>query len=824
MTGNSGAYLLPFEKVHHIFACHQIFTDDSGNIKDYIYLEINPIIEQLTGLKREEIIGKTATELKPVIRRGELDWLITYDQAVLKGEPACFESYFESLGCWYEVSICIDKHGYVISYCYDITKFKQAEDDLRESKERLEKIIDNDAVGVMFWDVAEGCMTDANDMFLKLMGYSRQDIENRELTWQKLTPLEYRDLSLTEMNKFQVSGHVGPYEKEYLCKDGTRKWMLFSGSAISENMCIEFCVDISDLKEAENFLEYQNRQMKLLLEVSKTIASEKETAALVQVIVDGITKLTRLKSAAIYLLCNNKLHLEATYPPLPPDFPEALRIAALEDHPNIGKALSSKHPVVIKDSKIAVLTDAEKEVCMQRQLRSILYVPLIYKDEVIGVLIPCSVETIHEFTEDEINICKTLAGYAALSLAEAILAEEKSRYIKEIEANNKELILREKAILESEEKHRRLFETMAQGVVYHAADGRIISANPAAERILGLSFAQIQGKTSMDPHWQMIEENCTSVHGKDHPAMIALRTGKKVGPVIRGVYRPDLKRHIWLEITAIPLFQSQEEKPFQVYATFTDITKRKQADEEIRKLNEELEERVKVRTTQLETANRELEAFAYSVSHDFRAPLRAIAGFSNRLNEQYAGSLDEQGNHYLARIRNAVSYMSDLIDDLLILSRITRAEVKQEIVDITCLVEEYTQVLQEAEPERQVEFKIAKELSARGDRALLHAALENLIGNAWKFSANEAKAEIEVGQATIDGEVTFFVRDNGAGFNMAYADKLFGVFQRLHGMDEFSGTGIGLATVQRIINRHGGRIWAESEVGKGATFYFTLKS
>ncbi len=225
---------------------------------------------------------------------------------------------------------------------------------------------------------------------------------------------------------------------------------------------------------------------------------------------------------------------------------------------------------------------------------------------------------------------------------------------------------------------------------------------------------------------------------------------------------------------------------------------------------------------ELEKANRELEAFSYSVSHDLRAPLRAIDGFSKMLLDEYGEKLDEQGCLYLDRVCAAAKKMAALIDDLLNLSRISRATLRREPVNLTELAQSTLATLRERSPSRDVSIKIAAGLQAHGDARLIVIVLENLLGNAWKFTAKNLRAEIAVGQENRRNETVFFVRDNGAGFDMTCADKLFTPFQRLHLDSDFEGTGIGLATVQRVISRHGGRVWTEAEIGKGATFYFTL--
>jgi light-regulated signal transduction histidine kinase (bacteriophytochrome) len=238
-----------------------------------------------------------------------------------------------------------------------------------------------------------------------------------------------------------------------------------------------------------------------------------------------------------------------------------------------------------------------------------------------------------------------------------------------------------------------------------------------------------------------------------------------------------------------------------------------------RKRGEEAVARAKEAT---EIANRELEAFSYSVAHDLRAPLRGIDGFSQALLEDYSQKLDEEGKRYLRRVRESAQHMAQLIDSLLSLARITRSDLRHELVDLSGLARATAERLAASQPGRQVECLIGQGLTAMGDSRLLGSVLDNLLGNAWKFTQDQPRASIEFACSQQDGQSVFFVRDNGAGFDMTFAPKLFGVFQRLHTSDEFEGTGIGLATVQRIIRRHDGRVWAEGKVAGGATFYFTL--
>jgi PAS domain S-box-containing protein len=343
-------------------------------------------------------------------------------------------------------------------------------------------------------------------------------------------------------------------------------------------------------------------------------------------------------------------------------------------------------------------------------------------------------------------------------------------------------------------------------------DGRYLVVNREYERLFHLRREAIIGLTDHDLFPAKIADE---FRAND------LHAASSGGPVqVEEVAPGDDGPHTYVTVK-FPLLDGAGQ-PYAVCGISTDITDRKRAEEQVRQLNAELEQRVRDSTAEREAAARELDAFAYSVSHDLRAPLRSVHGFSQVLLEDYAGRLDDDGRQYLWRIQANVTRMGQLIDDLLRLSRVTRTGLNREQVDIGAQASEIIGELRGAEPQRLVEVVIADGLATAGDSRLIRLALDNLLSNAWKFTSKREHAVIRVGAVRQHGRQVFYIRDNGAGFDMRYASKLFDPFQRLHPVTEFEGTGIGLAIVQRILSRHGGRIWAESEPDQGSTFFFTF--
>src|SRR5213592_591421 len=369
----------------------------------------------------------------------------------------------------------------------------------------------------------------------------------------------------------------------------------------------------------------------------------------------------------------------------------------------------------------------------------------------------------------------------------------------------------EEKVRASEEKFRALADTAKDAIISADSRGNIIYFNPGAEHIFGSPASRVLGQ----PLTLLMPERFHPAFWCGLERFLSKGEAHVIGTTVEFAGKTLEGREFPLELS-LATWKTGEGSFFT--AIIRDITRRKRAEERIKTLNEDL----KRRSAELEAANKELKTFAYSVSHDLRSPLRAIDGFSNALVNNCWEKLDPRSKNDLQRVRAASQRMGQLIDDMLALSRVTRSEMRCTAVDLSALAESTLAELQKNQPERRAELLITPKLVVNADSNLLRIALENLLGNAWKFTGKRPKAQIELGLTSHNGKPAYFVRDNGAGFDMTYAGKLFGAFQRLHRVAEFEGTGIGLATVQRIIHRHGGMVWAEGAVEKGATFYFTL--
>ncbi|HED16809.1 MAG TPA: PAS domain S-box protein [Gammaproteobacteria bacterium] len=374
------------------------------------------------------------------------------------------------------------------------------------------------------------------------------------------------------------------------------------------------------------------------------------------------------------------------------------------------------------------------------------------------------------------------------------------------------------ALTDEKQRLQITLESIADAVITTNKSGEIDYINPVAEALTGWNHLDGVG-VPLSTVYKVHDED-TGKAIENH-VVECLRNSAVLhsGPRAILVTREGIE--LAIEDTVAPI-QDHNKDTIGVILVFRDITERIARKKELLQHRYNLEKLVSKRTQELETINDELESFSYSVSHDLRSPLRSIDGFSRALQEDCEDQINDQGMDFLRRIRNSVQRMGALIDDLLMLSRTTRRDFTPEMVNISELAEKISGQLRISKPERKVELVIQAGLEVYADPGLIETVMENLLGNAWKYTGKQAHACIELGQIVNEDEAAIYVRDNGVGFDMHYASKLFGAFQRLHSTDEFPGTGIGLATVERIINRHGGRIWVEAAVNKGATFYFSL--
>jgi PAS domain S-box-containing protein len=542
-------------------------------------------------------------------------------------------------------------------------------------------------------------------------------------------------------------------------------------------------------KAEKALLEGVERE-KMAQEMINRICSEPDLGSILRQITENVGRFSQADRCRIWLYdadteqllsqseefrgCEAVTPLEDTSFPDRPIGAAALNPAALIDQPDV--------------LQVEGLTEDDYCMIRERGVKSLLQVPIFYKGRLLGTLRLYSVFEKRVWNPEIVRLVQYMAAQAAVAIYQAKTLQD---------------------LKDSEARKAGIMESSLDAIITMDHAGKVSEWNASAERILGYRREEALGR---DMAALIIPERYREAHHRGIAHYLA--TGE--GPVLDQLLElPALRADgtefmAELSITRLPVAGSP-----MFTGTLRDITQRKQEQERIEQI-------VAERTAQLQAVNKELEAFSYSVSHDLRAPLRGIDGFSQALLEGYSDQLDDRGKHYLDRIRQGSQQMGKLIDDMLQLSRLTRGDMTVEAVDLSMLAKNIARDLREQEPERRVTFVIAEDVAVQGDKRLLQAALQNLLDNAWKYTSKHPEAHIEFGVTEQDGQPVYFVRDDGAGFDMAYSGKLFGAFQRLHGVGEFPGTGVGLATVARIVHRHGGRVWVQAEVEKGATFYFTL--
>lgn len=662
----------------------------------------------------------------------------------------------------------------------DITNLKKAEKALIENEQRFRSLFEKAPIGLGVIETLTGRFLQVNQKYIDITGYSRDEM--LATSFHAITHPDDLSLDTIKMDQL-INGEINTYDlnKRYLRPDKTTVWVHITIVAISQSNSgakahLAMVEDITEKKQAEDALRNSQLQVAGIVESAMDAIITIDTKQNIQLFnraaetMFGYTADEMIGQPLIKLLPerfrnSHERHIEqfggtgASARSMGNLLPLSGIRANGEEFPI--EASISKVQVDDKNIFTVILRDITKRKQAEENLRK-------------------SEERLQLFFN------QSLDGFFFSMFDEPQTWNEHT---------NKEMVL-DYAI-----KHQRITE-----------------ANHAMAAQYKTTPVKLIGRTSIDFHKHNIEQGREMQRHLLNQGRLTLVTEE----------RTDDGEPIWIEGEYVSMY-NEKGQVTGMFGTQRDITLRKQAEEEILKLNAELEQRVLDRTAQLEAANKELESFSYSVSHDLRAPLRSINGFSEALRQKHEGMLDKESDHYLDRIQENTNRMNQLISDLLSLSRVARHEIKRKQVNLSDIAREIAEELAAQSPERDIKFEIKEQVYAKCDAGLLKIVLQNLLSNAWKFTSKRKTAVIQFGVLDASStdqeemnERTFFVRDNGVGFSMAHADKLFNTFQRLHSEEEFAGTGIGLPTVQRAIRQHNGRIFGKGEIDQGATFYFTL--
>jgi PAS domain S-box-containing protein len=670
-----------------------------------------------------------------------------------------------------------------------------------DNRQEMNRIISSSPAIVFLWRNDEGWPVEYVSENITMFGYTPDDFYSGRVPFSSLIYEDDLKKVAEEVAKYADEPMRREFSQEYriVTKSGEIHWIADYTTIRRNNKGIithfhGIVLDITERKLIEESLKNERAALEIIAnasavsttipELSRTILKDLTNYLDYEI---GIINLYEPKTKRLMPAGDYKAK-EVLGDPLP--------IITIDDTRYlIAHAARTKQAIFAPDLNKYSIDEITKTTVKKLKLRSAIIWPILKANNDLLAILQLGSSKTMDIEENQKFVFDALAG--ALS-------------------NNFERMLVEDEKRASDERFRAFAEQNISGVFLFNMKGDIFFVNQRMSEITGYSQKEIS------------KMKIGNFLGTIHPHLLPKGTTTlDISPIIDNNISETNEYKIrtkdgatkWVLVNLNP-FKIDEEKYFAVL--MIDITNEKLAEEQLKQLNTELETRVIERTAQLEILNKELEAFSYSVSHDLRTPLRSIAGFSQALSEDYTDSLDQIGQDYLMRIRNSTKRMSRLIDDMLDLSRLSRKDMTYENTNLSNLANEIMKNLAEINPERKVKIKIEKNLEINGDYLLLRQLLENLIGNSWKFTQKNSKATIEFGSKVIKNERVFFVKDNGVGFDKTYMDKLFEIFQRLHTQQEFEGTGIGLAIVKRIIDRHKGKIWAESELNKGATFFFTI--